>query len=385
MIREWFLSISLLIAVLPSMIDASNPLSLGAIVQVTSGLDILTCPTVNSTPSGFLITCTDTSFYIQSNFSSDGASWSTTSLFSISSPSPVWVGANATAFMMSWAGPVEVLSLSDVTFPAPTDPHAACSLDNGSTWEYSTDFGYDSTGAAQPIVVAGSDIGFMTLWANLSSGGDRNGYWSFTPNNGGTWEGFALIANTGTVNSAPSVCATDTSFIATWQDTSNNGYSSIASIPGMPWDAPVQITATGTVASDVCVSGNATGFISVWVDTSGNANASFTSSASNWNALSNISSNVYANTNVSISGTDSGFIAAWIGSDSNAYASFCANGGTSWSTPVAITSDASVQVPTAAYNPFIGLSAIGTSCIFSWLDTGNNVQSCSCTITVSKI
>lgn len=347
--------------------DGLASLMPGPVIPITTSGDILTPVVVSATPSGFVITCTDSNMNLVSSFTSDGVTWPAlpSLLFFSELYTGVWVNANSSGTMSTFID--DPLGIGYFT----AAPFGFFSTDHGFMWSRQTQI-ESSPSIATPVVVSSRNTGFMAAWRDTA---DNNPYSAFSVEDS-VWVK-VRIANTGAVNSAVMVNGAIAGFLTAWQDTSNNAFASFSSDDGSTWSPPSSITSTSDVASDVWLGSRGVGFMAVWVSNLGDAYSSFSSdNGATWSSPSLIASNIQINTDISISGNAAGFYVAWIGVDSNAYASFSSNNGTTWLTPAAITTDNSVSGSnTANALGFVGVSAVGDAYMFTWLDINGNAQS----------
>lgn len=340
-------------------IDAnSNPLNPSSPTNVTDSGDIESAVLVAGNSTGFLLTCQDSGNNLISSFTTpDGMSWTTALLTDVNAfTSTMWVTGTTDGFLTAYI---------EQTIGYTTGlPYSVFST-NGNAW--STPSAIDSDPeVVTPFSVCGTTAGVMATWHTAMDG---NAYSSFSTNDGTAWGSIMPITNTGNVNDrAVIVAGYGSNFVATWASDENT-FASYYN--GTNWSVtPTQITMSTDVISDVWVGANSAGFMAVWVNYSNNAYASFSSNGTSWSSPAQIPTGItlLSQTNISICGSTSGFVVAWIGNDNNAYASMSADNGNSWSTPVQITGDGSVLT---GYSDdslgVVGVSAVGTTCVFTWL------------------
>ncbi len=356
-------------------LNASNPLSPGAPVQILSPNTTDMPVVVSSNGTGFM-TMAVAEIALQSSFSTNnGSTWNSISPINENAYLPMWVSGTSAGFMATWIG-------FDIGYTT-ASPIWSFSSDGGVTWSPAGSIldGSPSTTIYSPAVVSGTEAGFMVTWRD---GADNNAYATFSSNNGAVWSTPINVSNSGTVNSAVLVAGTAAGFMATWTNTSNNGFASFTSNNGVSWTTPLEFITIGTVASDVWVSGSSSGFMATWSDSAGNAYSSFSSdNGVTWSSPLIFAANVLVSpqTDVSTAATTGGFVAAWIGNDNNAYGSFYNNVTSLWSTPVKITTDGSVSAGENTSYAENGYSFVGVNIqgdpgvMFAWLRNDGSTYS----------
>lgn len=356
---------------IPCIIIASNPLSPTTPVVIINNGSVNMPVVVANNSAGFMTMAVSNGDRLQSSFSADnGATWVNDDPIFENAYLPMWVGANSQGFMATWVGP-------DIGYTT-LNAEWTFSSNNGSTWSPNPAGSILATPSLtifSPVVVWGSDAGFMATWRD-NNGSDA--YATFTNDNGTSWSTPVNISNTTLVASAVMVTSTADGFIATYTQNDNNAYATVTSNNGGSWGDPVTIVNTGDVITDTWVASNGFGIIATWVDNEQNGCSSTSvDNGTTWSAPLEITSNIANCCDVSVVGIDGGFVAAWVGSDNNAYASFLGNGADAWTDSVAITTDGSVSLGEAFLQEngqsFVGIAARNDpGVLFAWLGNDNN-------------
>ena len=219
-----------------------------------------------ATDEGFLVTFlkyVDPHFEAQSAFSTDGITWPSENIktLSITPTSPYFFPTsayNGSIFMAAW-----VNNNGTALFNVSED-----ALIWGDPAQIGT---VDHVNSQVTLTAVGS--GFLATWGDLSG----NAWSSFTSNNGADWTTPSQIASDLNTALFPTVLASGTSstLISSWVGSDLTAYASLSNDLGTTWSAPTNVSSLGDYKDTlhfnlvgVSVVGN--GYLFTWIDTENN-------------------------------------------------------------------------------------------------------------------